>query len=297
MRTGQRLTDAFNSARVELIDGRSKYAILSDCHRGDGSLSDDFTRNQNIYVHALEHYYHNGFTYIEAGDGDELWEHAKFKHIKDAHYDVFQTIKRFFDEGRLIMLWGNHNNYLRNPEYVASNYYTYLDEHAQVTHDLFVGLRPAEAVVLRVRERGQEFLVLHGHQGDFSNDQAWVPTMLSLKYFWRYLHAFGFRNPASPAKNAHKRHKIEKNYNKWIALHRKALICGHTHRLKYPRSGELPYFNTGSCVYPTSITAIEIADDCIQLVRWRVTANDAGILQVERHVIRGPDPLSTFDIR
>jgi hypothetical protein len=30
-------------------------------------------------VAALDHYWREGFTYIEGGDGDELWEHKDFR--------------------------------------------------------------------------------------------------------------------------------------------------------------------------------------------------------------------------
>lgn len=293
MRTDQRLTEAYAGARVVPLDANSRYVFLSDSHRGDGSLSDEFTRNQLVYLHALRHYFRHGYTFVEVGDGDELWEHS-ITHIKEAHYEVFETIREYSDAGRLIVIWGNHNIQLSDKEYVAKNYYTYYHQHKQMAFDFLQGIEPCEAIVLRNEGTGQEFLVLHGHQGDFLNDQAWYPTMLSLKYFWRYLHAFGIRNPASPVKNRHKRHKIEKNFNKWIAKHDRALICGHTHRFKYPRAGELPYFNTGSCIYPASITAIEIAEGLIQLVRWRVQVAEEGNLHVEREVIRGPDPLAKF---
>ena len=134
-------------------------------------------------------------------------------------------------------------------------------------------------------------------QGDLPNDQLWYPTMLSLKYFWRFLHAFGVKSPTSPVKNMNKRHKIEKNYVKWIQKHEKMLICGHTHRFKYPKTKDLPYFNSGCCIYPTSITAIEITGGQIQLVRWKTRVNEDGLLQIKREVMRGPDPIGKFDIR
>ncbi|MEA3423048.1 MAG: serine/threonine protein phosphatase, partial [Bacillota bacterium] len=104
-------------------------------------------------------------------------------------------------------------------------------------------------------------------------------------------------NPASPVKNRHKRHKIEKNFNKWIGENQIALICGHTHRLKYPKTEELPYFNAGSCIYPSNITGIEIINGTIQTVIWKIIANQVGYLEVIRQIIRGPDPLEKFDIR
>lgn len=45
MRTFERLTKAYENARVEYFDENSKYVFFSDCHRGDGSLSDEFTKN------------------------------------------------------------------------------------------------------------------------------------------------------------------------------------------------------------------------------------------------------------
>ena len=142
----------------------------------------------------------------------------------------------------------------------------------------------------------QEILILHGHQGDFLNDQFWFPTMVSLKYFWRYLHSFGVRNPASPVKNTFKRHKIERNFKKWIERNKKMLICGHTHRFKFPREDELPYFNTGCGTYPTIITGLEISDGNIQLVRWKIEPDKKGLLRVNSTVLRGPKPIKQFDM-
>jgi UDP-2,3-diacylglucosamine pyrophosphatase LpxH len=297
MRTEQLLTEAYKNARVEYFNENSNYVFFSDCHRGDGSLSDEFTRNQNIYLHAMEYYYQNGFVYVENGDGDELWEHADFKHIKNAHVEVFEIIKRFFDENRLIMIYGNHNIYLKNQEYVEKNYYRNYDEYHEVFYDFLPGLKPIEALVLKNEKTGQDIFIVHGMQGDFPNDQIWFLTMLSLKYFWRYLHAFGVQSPTSPVKNINKRHKIEKNYTKWIKKHKVMLICGHTHRFKYPKTKDLPYFNSGCCIYPTSITAIEITGGNIQLVRWKIRVNPDGLLYIKREIMRGPNPIEKFDLR
>jgi UDP-2,3-diacylglucosamine pyrophosphatase LpxH len=297
MKTEKRLTIAYKNARVEYIDEHSKYVFFSDCHRGNGSHQDEFIKNRNIYLFALDQYYKDGFTLVEAGDGDELWEHPKFKVIKNAHYHVFQSMKRFYDEDRLIMLYGNHNNYLKDPRYVEKNYFTYYDDYRKKDFDFLKGLKACEALLLKNRQTGQEILTIHGHQGDFANDQFWIFTMLSVKYFWRHLHAFGVKNPASPVKNVHKRHKIEKNFSKWILKHETMLICGHTHRYKYPREGEPPYFNTGCCIYPTTVTGIEIISGMIQLVRWKTSYNEDGLLRIQKEVLRGPDRLGKFDIR
>ncbi|HEY5584514.1 MAG TPA: serine/threonine protein phosphatase [Ruminiclostridium sp.] len=295
MFTDKRLMEAYKSAKVEYFDENSRYIFFSDAHRGDDSVSDEFSRNQNVFLHALEYYFNNGYKYVEVGDGDDLWEYPKFKYIRLAHSDVFSILKRFFDEKRFIILYGNHNNYLKNKDYVRKNFYNYYDEYSQDIHDLFKGIIPYEALVLKNKGTGQEILTVHGHQGDLMNDQLWFLSMLSLRYFWRFMHVVGFQNPSSPARNHFKRHKIERTYKKWIKRHEMMLICGHTHRQKFPKDEELPYFNTGCCLRTKGITGIELLDGKIMLVDWRIHADHYGVLQIKRHVMRGPEPVEKFD--
>ncbi len=297
MRTYQRLMRAYERARIDEIDQNSKYVFISDCHRGSGNFSDEFSKNRNTFIHALNHYYDRGFTYVEVGDGDELWAANHMSIIYEAHTDAILAMKRFFDDDRMIMIYGNHNIYMRDEAYVRSHYDRCFNEFTETYVDLFPGLKVEEALILKHKQSLQELFVVHGHQGDAANDQFWFFTMLSLKYFWRYLNALGIKNPTSPVKNVFKRHKVEKNYIKWIERNRKMLICGHTHRFKYPRTNEMPYFNTGCCVYPTTITAIELEDEKITLVRWKVLVNEDGLLQVSRMVLKGPEPISKFDLR
>ncbi len=297
MRTFQRLMRAYEGAKILEFDEHSKYVFISDCHRGNGSFSDEFSKNRNTYIHALNYYNDRGFTYIEVGDGDEFWEVKKMSIIQEAHTDALHAMKRFHDDGRFVYIYGNHNIMMRDEAFVREHYYQYYNEFTEQDTPLLPGLQPVEAVRLVHKHTGQEIFVVHGHQGDAGNDQFWRISMLSLRYFWRYLHSFGIKNPASPVKNIFKRHKIEKNYAKWIATNRKALICGHTHRFKYPRTGELPYFNTGSCVYPTTITSLELEHGLISLIRWKVLVNAEGVIQVQRMVLKGPRRIEDFDMR
>ncbi len=295
MRTDNRLTQAYKNAKIEYFDENAKYIFFSDIHRGDDSVSDEFTRNQNLFLHALNYYYKQGYSYVEVGDGDELWEYPTFKHIRLAHTDVFVVLKKFYDDHRLTILYGNHNIYLKSKRYVTNNYYTFYDEYNQERVELFKGLEPQEALLLRERNTNQEILVVHGHQGDFMNDQLWFISMLLMRYFWRFMHVVGFENPSSPARNLYKRHKVERAYKKWIQRHKKMLICGHTHRPKYPKNNELPYFNTGCCIRTRGITGIEILHGKILMVDWRIAVDDNGVMRIVRVVVRGPEPLDKFD--
>ena len=74
MSSQDRLNKAYKEAKRIAFTNTDKFILFSDCHRGDSSFADDFANNRNIYFHAMSHYFKEGYTYIELGDGDELWK-------------------------------------------------------------------------------------------------------------------------------------------------------------------------------------------------------------------------------
>lgn len=60
------------------------------------------------------------------------------------------------------------------------------------------------------------------------------------------------------------------------------IITGHTHRPMFPEIGEPLYFNDGSCVHPRCITAIEIVEGDVTLVKWVVKTKKDGTLYIAR---------------
>ena len=62
------------------------------------------------------------------------------------------------------------------------------------------------------------------------------------------------------------------------------LITGHTH---HPMTGSKtsPYCNTGSCVHPAGITAIEIEKRTITLVKWSVSTKKDMELYASREIL------------
>ncbi|MDD2190313.1 MAG: serine/threonine protein phosphatase [Eubacteriales bacterium] len=294
MNTRARLDSVLKKAFPVPFDDNSKFVFFGDVHRGDDSLSDEFGRNRHIYYHALNYYYQNDYTYVEVGDGDELWEHPHFEHIRSAHVSVFQMLKSFYKSNRLLMLYGNHNMQLRDPRYVKEHLYQIYDEFIDVQEDLFPNLYVHEALILKHRNTGQEIFVVHGHQGDLINDQLWRISYVLVRYIWRFLHIIGVKYAASPAKNRNKRHRIEKSYNRWNAQRDIMIICGHTHRPKFPSAGEPSYFNTGCCIHPRGITCLELMYGKIMLVTWRMHSKRDGTVYIKRTLIKGPEPIVNF---
>ncbi|HWQ79943.1 MAG TPA: hypothetical protein VN381_14040 [Anaerovoracaceae bacterium] len=294
MRTRTRLDQVLESAFPIPFDDGSKFVFFGDVHRGDDSLSDEFGRNRHIYFHALNYYYQNDFTYIEVGDGDELWEHPHYEHIRSAHVSVFEMLKNFHKANRLVMLYGNHNMQLRDPNYVKENLFHTYDEYIDVNEDLFPDLVVHEGLILKHRTTDQEIFVVHGHQGDLINDQLWRVSYVLIRYIWKFLHIIGVKYAASPAKNRNKRHKIEKSYTKWNARRDIMIICGHTHRPKFPAAGEPSYFNTGCCIHPRGVTCLELMYGKIMLVSWNMHSKKDGTVYIKRTLLRGPEPISNF---
>ena len=95
MSTASRLNHAFENAPELPLGTGTKYVLISDCHRGIGTSSDNFLKNQHLYFAALKHYYQTGFTYIELGDGDELWENRNMESIIEVHSNVFWLFSLF----------------------------------------------------------------------------------------------------------------------------------------------------------------------------------------------------------
>jgi len=290
----RRLDEVFHTAPIVPFGDDDKLVFFSDCHRGDNSWADDFAHNQLLFFHALKHYYERGFTYVEVGDGDELWENAEFAEIRRAHSHVFWLMRQFYLARRLFFLFGNHNMDWRDPERVAAELYAYVDERDGQTKELFPEIIMHEGVVLRHRESGGQFFVVHGHQGDLMSDRLWRFSRLSVRYLWRNLQLLGFNDPTSPAQNFRRRNEVEQHLIAWAHQHRQPMICGHTHRSVLPAPDEAPYFNTGSAVHPRCITGIEIEAGEICLIKWWLAPDDEGRLCVTREVLAGPQPVRAY---
>jgi len=283
----------FRSAKVIKFDTSSKFVIMSDCHRGDGSLGDNFFKNQDIYFHALKYYYKNNYTYIELGDGDELWECKKIDDIMETYSNVFWLMSKFYKKQKLYLLYGNHDRVKADKKYVKKNFCSFFDERKDKEISLFKDIEFHEALVLR-DTYDNKILLIHGHQYEFVNDKLWKMTRFFVRYLWRSVEMYGISDPTSTAKNYKKKKVIEKKFIDWIRKRKVMVIAGHTHRPMFAQVGETPYFNDGSCVHPRCIIAIEISGGNIQLVKWCINANEQGILSINRVVLAGPGIIKNY---
>ncbi len=243
--------DSVRDAAQELpYDDDSRFIFLSDFHRGDGGPTDRFAPNAPLALHILEHYYERGFTYIEVGDGDELWENARFEDIRRAHAPFFGWLHRFAERDRLHIIFGNHDvQGLR---------------HRAADKD---GLPVVEALNLRHRHTGQRVLVTHGHQADLKSHILIPVSRFVVRHLWGLIQKWNLSYVKWWFSRKRPSKAIDRQLMTWAGSRQQVTICGHTHR---PAAGydTAPYFNTGSGVRPGHITGLELHQGALTLVRW-----------------------------
>lgn len=268
-----RLDAILDNAPVLQFDDHSKIILLSDAHRGNKGEGDAFMGNEALFLETLAHYYGAGFTYIELGDGDDLWQTGSFDAIKQAYPRVFALFEQFKRQERLHFILGNH-------EVQGRQYYRARKGEWPVE----------EGLVLEYGPTGQRILAVHGHQVDFWCDQF---SLLTQQLAW--FMGPGFErivNTATPRVAAHfgtLYAHIAQSWHRWYAsqqqkqigwmrdwvkCRQQPVIAGHTHLPLFPAAGEPSYFNTGSCLAPGYLTGIEIQAGVIRLVQWFKTENE-----------------------
>lgn len=261
------LESIYLKSKVISIDKSSKIVIMSDCHRGDGNLEDNFSKNEVLFNGALKQYFKNGFTYIELGDGDELWEVDDIEKIISSHKSTYKLLDNFYKDDRLVMIFGNHDFEKSKSKKLYKKY----------LHNLNI----YESLVLDYE--GKKIFLLHGHQVSLLNTRFLKLTKFFVRHVWKYLERVGINDPTSAAVN----NSIQnRTHNKLVKFSKNAgvlLISGHTH--KPSLKDDVTYANTGSCVHPNGITALEIEYGHIMLVKWKMDASYEGDAKVVREVI------------
>lgn len=290
------LNKAFESAKKVTLSKESKLIFFSDLHKGDNSYADDFRNNMEIYSYAINKYFEEGFTYIELGDGIELWENISFKPIFKSYKPIFDMLEKFHRQKRLYLLWGNHDMEFRDPIMVEKVLHTFFTPKNILDKEAYFDLEYHESLLLEFENVEGSIFAIHGHQADYMNYKHWKFNRFFVRYFWKYMQKwFGITDPTSPAKNFKGLIKVERKLNQWIVSNKQQMvICGHTHRPRFPDPGDIPLFNDGSCVHPNSIIGIEIENFAISLVKWNKASDVQSSQQYSKTILEGPVSLDKY---
>lgn len=284
----KRLKKAYKNALRLPIDPNSRYILMSDCHRGVGNTNDNFLKNQNLFYAALQYYYTRNFTYIELGDGDELWENRSMSQIIEIHNNTFWLMSKFHEKNRLYAIYGNHDIIKQRPRFASKNCSDYYCIEDQCKVPLFSDMTYYEALILEDTISNAEVFLTHGHQADPLNSTFWRLARFLVRYLWAPLEHIGFLDPTSAAKNNTKKDRVERRLSNFAQKEDLILVSGHTHRPMLNLQKETPYLNTGSCVHPRCITAIEVVDQCFTLVKWTYCIRPDLSVAICREVLAGP---------
>jgi predicted phosphodiesterase len=251
-----------------------------------------------IYRCALGHYLENGFTYVELGDAEELWENDNFDQIYITHTSVYELLAKFHDpdpeKTRYLKVWGNHDLYWK--------------DNKAVYRTLFPGIEIHEGIILN-----NSILLIHGHQADTKCcGELAVVSKFFVHNFWPDLQRVGIKDPTRAALNPGLCNEVDKRLHEWANRNDQgiaAIIAGHTHRavfenlslteqryleskvrtdgVKINHQPDESYYNTGSCVHPLCITGIEITFEnspLLRLVKWG-QATEGNALTIQRTVL------------
>ncbi len=285
---------------------KSRFIILSDQHKGSGDWSDDFATNKDNYYAALQYYLAEGYTYINLGDCEELWEN-KPESVLELYARELKMEAAFFAEQRYYKIFGNHDLLWFDATAVKKHLAPIFGDKSFVY----------EGMILQttVNDTDLHIFLTHGHQGDIVSDsnafskwfvgRIWVPIQRWLEL-----------NVNTPAKDYHLTDKHNRMMYEWTMLQKNmVLITGHTHKPVFESLDHIQrlnkelkqqllagnedkiasikaeidkriieyraddntnnsqvkpsYYNSGCCCFSDGdITGIEIADGYIRLVKW-----------------------------
>ena len=299
----------------EINTGR--FIIFSDQHKGARDAADDFALAEKNYTTALDYYFNNGYTYINLGDCEELWENTPDVVMK-VNKPVLQLETKFLLQNRYFRVFGNHDLEWKYPFQQA----LYLKP---VFGD---ALKIYEGIELQTQYNNNTFSIFltHGHQGDKRSDgnpfSTWVVAAI-----WTPIQRFLDININTVADSFElvDAHNIMM-YDWSASQHQLIFISGHTHKpvfasldhidllnhqlqaaklagdattiqkietdlafytkqyegKKFVKSMAYPsYFNTGCCCFDDGdITGIEIESGNIRLIKWETKAGGVPVREV-----------------
>ena len=167
------LKDIYENGFTLEFNNDSKIVLISDVHRGDGTYADSLLPNRNIYITALKYYLKNNYTYIEIGDGDELWKNKNFNEISYFYDDIYKLFNKFKSKNDIYCIYGNHDfikkqkNFIKKQEKslrkIGANYGKEFIKFIN-NNEYYAGIN------LLYKPLEEKILVTHGHQIDFCNN-------------------------------------------------------------------------------------------------------------------------------
>lgn len=183
-----------------------RWVIFSDLHMGDGSSTDDFKANADLFQKSLSKYYlQKEYRLFLNGDVEELQRFSMEKIVRKWS-SVYELFQRFATSTSLVKSIGNHDLELAFTDKYPFNF------------KMVDGFK--------LMWKGQPIFLFHGHQASKKYQKHNQLIGFTLKYIADPLGIKSY----SVSHDSRKQYNIEKrvyhlsSFKKWVS------IIGHTHR-------------------------------------------------------------------
>jgi predicted phosphodiesterase len=279
---------------------QDKFIILSDQHKGARDGSDIFARSAKNYLAALEHYHKENFFYINLGDSEELWENI-FLTVKRHNKKTFEAEKQFIGRDAFIKIFGNHDLYWDNDPLAGVSLLQIYGQQVKIYEGAILEtLVNNKKLTIYLTHGHQGDLQSDGNWFSkwFVSD-IWAPFQAYLRInpntpanndqlktdHNRLMYEWSAKRKHTLLITGHTHQPVFRSLTELEILYEKltttqgeeaARIQFRIDKLHLKDSrppdfkGYLDtYFNSGCCCFDDGdITGIEIADNCIRLIKW-----------------------------
>ncbi|MDB5110159.1 MAG: metallophosphoesterase [Mucilaginibacter sp.] len=284
---------------------KDQFVIFSDLHKGARDGSDIFAMAEKNYLAALEYYDQNKFCYINLGDSEELWENliATIKHHNQA---TFEKEKQFLIRQAFIKIYGNHDVYWDNDPLASINLeQIYGSQRVKIYEGVIlkttIDEKPLDIYLTHGHQGDlqsdgnwfskwfvsdiwgplQNYLRINPNTPANNNElktehnsmmYEWSSKRKNMLLITGHTHQPVFRS-LTELEILYEKLNDAKIVNDNKAIEELSRKIDHLHlKGKAPSfKGYLDtYFNSGCCCFDDGdMTGIEIAGDCIRLIKWR----------------------------
>jgi UDP-2,3-diacylglucosamine pyrophosphatase LpxH len=191
-----------------------KYVIISDMHMGNGDKADDFRKNKNAVVRALNYYKKEGYELILLGDIEELWQFTADEVANTYGDSVYESIRAFGDD-KLYRVFGNHDLDWKTKDPIRSK--------SSLSYEVFEGIKLTDANGV------PKLLLVHGHQGTKDSDKYSFLSRAAVMLY-RYIEPYLKLDKSEAAPQSPIMKSFEKERYEWAKKKEIILMCGHTHQ-------------------------------------------------------------------
>lgn len=285
---------------IEFDATKDRFIILSDQHKGARDGSDIFAKSANNYLAALDYYHKEKFFYINLGDSEELWENT-FLTVKKHNKKTFEAEQRFLGRDAFVKIFGNHDLYWGNDPLAIVSLAQIYDQQLKVYEGtiLQTGIGK-EKLDIYLTHGHQGDLQSDGNWFSkwFVSD-IWAPFQAYLRInpntpanndtlktdHNRIMYEWSSKRKNTILITGHTHQPVFRSLTELEILYEKLSVANAKEaeelqaridklHLKTSRPPDFKgyldtYFNSGCCCFDDGdITGIEIADECIRLIKW-----------------------------